>query len=699
MKLFALLVTVATAIGVVVMPVSASASQTAAAAPAVRVVFSAAGSGIVTPGADISITGTISNISGADLPAGTATAYIERGAVATRADLTSWTTSTDPIAADKLGSSLASVTTPALAPGRTADVSIQVPAAAVGIAADAAWGARLIAVRVSSGDTELGQSRSSIVWDPANAVSPVSVALAAPLTVPSSATGLIPAATLATDTAANGLLTRQLDQAIGHRIALAIDPMVIVSIRILGSSAPPTAISWLERLALAANETFPLTYADSDLAAASQAGAAGVLAPTSFVIDPKLFPGFTAPPTASATATPTPNPTATPLPTLWTSKTITNWTYTPSLAGLAWPNDDTVVEKDFDAFKTNGFTTTILSSGNVNYSELDYTPSASATIDKRSVAVSDAQLSTLFRTAAAAPDDESWQKAFADLSAGVAVVANQRDGGARQVLATLDRSAPGNNDRLAQTIEALSALPWATLGKLSDVVASPTPTTATLAPKPEPADRISTVRALLASEVAIGSFSSILADPTVLTGERRLSLLAVLSNSWNSQLPDWKTQAAKYKAAADKTLASVQIARTGSQALLSDTVNLSVAVTNDLPWPVTVDVTVRSPTGVIQVEKVPIRLTIEANSQAKASIPVRALANGDVVLSATLASATGVVIGHGRTLDVNVQAGWESVITIIFAILVFAVFAFGIYRNIAKRRKKKPQVVDEDAAE
>ncbi len=698
MKLFALLITVATAIGVVVVPVSADATEAATAEPAVRVVFSAAGSGVVTPGADISLSGSITNISSIDLAAGTATAYIDRDVVASRADLTNWTTSSDSVALDKLGSSLASVTTPAIAPGRTVAINILVPAAAVGIAADAAWGARLIAMRVASGEKEVGQSRSSIVWDSANTVAPVSLALATPLTVPASGTGLISAATLATDTAPNGLLTRQLDQSIGRRIAIGIDPMVIVSIRILGSSAPPSAVSWLERLSLMTNETFPLTYADSDLAAAHQAGATGMLAPTSFAIDPKLFPGYTAPPTASPTVTPAPDPTATPLPTLWTTKTIANWTYTPSLAGVAWPNDNTVVGKDLDAFSTDGFTTTILSSGNVSYPDLDHTPSASATVDNKSIAVSDSQLSTLFRAAVAAPDDESWQKAFADLSAGVAVVANQRGGGARELLATLDRSSPGDSGRVSQTIQALAALPWASIGKLADVVSSATPTTASLAPKPESSERISTVRALLAAEAALGSFSSILADPTVLTGERRLSLLATLSNSWNSALPAWKTQAAKYQATSDKTLASVQIARTGSQALLSDTVNLGVAVTNDLPWPVSVAVTVRSPTGAIQIEKVPISLTVEGNSQTKASVPVRALANGDVTLRASLASATGVTIGHGRDLDVNVQAGWESLITIIFAIFVLAVFGFGIYRNIAKRRKKKPRNGDLDVA-
>jgi hypothetical protein len=698
MKLLALLFTVATAIGLVVAPSASVVSASAVTADSKpSVVFSVPGSGLVTPGVDFTLSGSITNNSAADLPAATATAYIDRGLVATRADLTEWAGSTGSVAVDKLGSALASVPTPLVQAGRTVAITIQIPAAAVGIATDASWGVRRIAVRVATPTHEVGESRSGIVWNSANTLTPVSLALATPLTVPGSTTGLISSATLAEYTSPTGILTRQLDQAFDRHIALGIDPMVIVSIRILGTSAPATARDWLDRLAATTNEVFPLTYADSDAAGASQAGAAAILAPTSFIIDPRLFPGYTVPPTASPTTSPTPNPSATPNPTLWTTKTITNWTYTPALANLVWPSDDTVTEANLDAFATAGYTSTILSSGNVTYPDLEFTPGAAAVVAKRSAAVSDAQLSELVRAAAAAPDDAHWQKAMADLSAGIAMVVNQRTGGAREFLATLDRSDPGSDSRLAQTMQGISALPWAALGKLADVVGSATSTAATISPKPESATRIATIQRMLASEVRLGSFSSVLADPTVLTGERRLSMLAVLANTWNTQLPAWQTAAGKYLASSAKMLNSVQIARTGSQALLSDTVNLGVSVTNELPWPVTVLVQVASPTGAIRVEKSPISLTIEANSQAKASVPVKALANGDVVLSAALSSATGVAVGPTRSLDVNVQAGWESAITAGFALLVFGVFGLGIYRSIAKRRKREKAGAANDA--
>src|SRR5690554_15602 len=112
------------------------------------------------------------------------------------------------------------------------------------------------------------------------------LALAVPLTVPPESTGLIPADRLESYTSPTGILTRTLDAVEGHTVTIGIDPMIIASIRILGNTAPDSALLWLDRLKNVNNETFALSYADSDLAALSQAGSTTVLAPTSFEVDP-----------------------------------------------------------------------------------------------------------------------------------------------------------------------------------------------------------------------------------------------------------------------------------------------------------------------------------------------------------------------------------------------------------------------------
>jgi hypothetical protein len=698
MKSLALLFSVAIAIGALVLPTSAlPASAQVVASQAEKkvsasVIFGPADSGVLTPGQDLALSGTITNSTTTDLAAGKATAYLDRAVVSSRADLTAWTGAGDAVAVDKLGAVIGSTDTPEIPAGRTVTVSFPIAAAAIGLSDSAAFGARTIAVNVSSGDAVVGQSRSTIVWQGSTAFTPVTLDLAMPLTAPAATTGLIPAETLATYTAVNGLLTRELDQAIDRHIAIGIDPRLIASINVLGTSAPHSAVAWLARLQAATNETFPLSYADSDVAALSQAGLRQILAPTTFSIDPKLFPGHTAPPTASPTASPSsvPDPNVTPAPALPTTETLTDWPYTAALSSMVWPADDSVVEQDLDTWQTEQYGTTILSSGNVSYGDLDYTPSAAATIDKHAVIVSDAQISALFRTAAAAPDEFSWQNAMANLSAGIAGVVRQRDGDIRSVLATIGRGTPGTDGHLAQTLEALSALPWVGFGKLADLVSGSTPTvSATVDAKAESADRLATVRALLASEVAVGSFSSVLTDPTVLTGERRLSLLATLDNAWAIDPPAWRTATDKYLKTSETTLTSVKITQSGSLFVPAAAVSLVVAVTNDLAWPVTVFVTLVSPSGAIEVQKPRVELVVEANSQAKASISVRAIANGQVMVRASLASATNVPIGTTKSLDVDVQAGWEGVFIGIVAILIAGVFGFGIYRNVQRLRRRR----------
>src|SRR5690554_3723712 len=112
------------------------------------------------------------------------------------------------------------------------------------------------------------------------------LALVVPLIVPPESSGLIPPESLESYTSPSGILTRTLDAVEGHTVAIGVDPMVIASIRILGNTAPASAISWLDRLRNVDNETFALSYADSDLAALSQAGSTTVLAPSSFEVDP-----------------------------------------------------------------------------------------------------------------------------------------------------------------------------------------------------------------------------------------------------------------------------------------------------------------------------------------------------------------------------------------------------------------------------
>src|SRR5690606_8396680 len=74
----------------------------------------------------------------------------------------------------------------------------------------------------------------------------------------------------------------------GRDVTMAIDPMILASIRSLGTSAPESATSWLTRLAEGRNESFALEWSDANPVLSLQAGREVLSAPV-VPVDPTLF--------------------------------------------------------------------------------------------------------------------------------------------------------------------------------------------------------------------------------------------------------------------------------------------------------------------------------------------------------------------------------------------------------------------------
>ena len=509
---------------------------------------------------------------------------------------------------------------------------------------------------------------------------PTRLALAIPLTVPPESAGLISAEDLETYTSPTGLLTRKLDAIAGQQVAIGIDPMIIASIRILGNTAPESATDWLERLGEVVNETFALSYADSDLAALSQAGSGTVLAPTSFPIDPTRYPAL---PEEDGETAP-PGQTTPPVePVVPTFETITDWPYT--IENVLWPRRNTVTAADLASFNATTPATTILGSGNVTA-----TPGASAAVGESAVLVSDEIVSGLLTEAVEALTPVDWQAAIDRLAAEL-----ERKPGNTTILATFDRTPKEAVGRLAETVAAATQLAGIQPTGLAATAAEP-PVGARVADTPVDADRLSRVRLMLAAEARIVPFSTVMADPTPLTGERRLSLLALSSNSWADPTTVWIATVDKWLEQSNAILSSVQIAESSTLTFFQDKGNLPIAVSNQLDYPVTVYVTVRSATGILVVVNSRVPVEIEAGSQARASIPVQSIANGQASLQVSLSSGANIPIGSPKTITANVAAGWETTATWVIAALLVLLFIAGIVRTVLKRRKARSGEADAD---
>jgi hypothetical protein len=517
---------------------------------------------------------------------------------------------------------------------------------------------------------------------PASAVTgdgPVRLSIAVPIVVREATTGLITADALEAYTRPLGDLTRQLDAVIDRPVAIGIDPMIIVSIRVLGTSAPETAVAWLQRLESASNPVFPLAYADSDITLATQAGSR-VLGPESFdfAIDPALF----APP-VDPTATPTPTPDATdpaltPLPT---TQDLLEWPY--SLTGIAWPRDDTIVAQDLRAIAASDFTTTIASSSNL---ALPPGSGATAQFEGERILVSDASVSAALRDAAHAVTVEEQQSSLAALVQSISSAGTAQEGARATVFATLDRKIPASGSQVAETLNALESNPAVTLIPISEALVAP-PAEATVKDMPQSVDTITQVTRLLDAEAAERRFATVAQNPVAITADRRLHLLGLLSAAWQSSPEAWATASLEFLTVSTELRSAIKVVESSSFNLLADRGFLPIAVSNDLTQPVTVYVTVRPENALLAIGQERVELVIEPGAQAKAQIPVQAISNGVVEVHVTIDSVAGVPVGSPTVAEINVQAGWETPIVVVIAGIVVLVFGVGIVRNILRRRK------------
>jgi hypothetical protein len=691
-------------------PAHAASAASSAPDDAVTLSLAPAESGVLVPGRDLVLDVVVTNATEDDLAASVARIYLDRNAFITRAKLAGWLSPGSTSGSDYLGTSLTRVDVPEVPAGQSRTVgSVTVPAASVALGGYG-WGARALGARLVDDDgAQLAQARSSVAWFPAESFQATKVAVAVPITTPETENGVLDASALAAYTSIDGTLTRQLRAVQGTQAAVAVDPMIIASVRLLGTSAPPSALDWLDQLQQSGLETFPLAYADADVTGLSQGGATPIPTPVSFdaLIDPTLF----AEPTPSATPQPSASGTADPsaveppadggtggagsgtdatgsvddpssAPPLPTTESLLSWPW--STTGVAWPEADTVVAADLDVLAASGYTSTILSSSNVEIST-GATENAATQLGATAGLVSDDTLSTLLSDAAGASDDAAWATAMAELSASVATVARERPSDARTLLATLGRGWSPDSAYLTRTLAALRDLPWSAESTLQEAVAS-APTAATVVDEPEDDARVALMRTLATADRRVSDFSTALAQPQTVTGPARLRTLALASHSWRANPDGLATEVADADAESVATSGLVSIVQGSDLSILGDRTSLPLYVQNSTSSAATVYLMVQPSNSLLSVEQNRIEVTVASDSQARVRVPVQSVANGTVDVSLSLVSATGVAISTPSTVSISVQAGWETAITWVFAVGFLVLFGGGIYRTFRKRR-------------
>ena len=664
------------------LPAPAMAASTTDDTPQVSLTL-AAGSGIARPGEDLVVSGSIANTGTGPIAGGTLRVELVEDGL-DRAELQTLLDSPADEDADR--ATVGSLPIAALPAGSSLPVALTVPAADVDRAmSDEDWGVHALVGSFDTAGTVLAQSSSGFVWADGEPPAPIGVATVVPFTTPGISEGLLDADSLEAYTSAGGVLRRKLDAVLGSADAIALDPRILASIRALGTEAPESAVDWLNDLRAVENFVFPLSYADSDLTLERAAGASAVLGPGSFEssLDADAFangplaeelPSPTTSP--SPLTTPTPTPTATAEPgALPTGDELLRWDYTTT--DLAWPTR--VLPGDLPFYAASGLTRAIVPSSSLADAP-DPLP-VSGSLEGSTALVLDSELSAAVSEAAFSSGEAAGRAALANATALLTATAEEAEPGAA-VLVGLERTWPESTASMAPALSALRTLPWIAPLSLDAISGSGTE----LAVRgDQPADeRVPAATQLLQDDGAIAGFSSVLERPELLTGRERLRLLAVFSAQWLDSPEAWQTAADDLHASYDRVLHSVRITQT-SVFVVSPEVPVPVFVQNDLDFPVTIRLDGRPSNGRLLVDSA--TATIDGQSSQRVSLPARSIANGRVTLTVTAWSPTGVQIGDPATIDLDVQAEWEAVGTSVVIGLVVALFGFGLWRNIRRRRR------------
>lgn len=681
-RFLATLAAAALAVGLAVPAVAAAAatpspSPSASAAPP-SLAAAPAGNGILRPGEPLSVLATLTNPGSSTVPAAAADLAIGTAPLADDAALTRW------IGGDASGVTMQQIATGTLdATAPTAQTSVSFSVAATDPAL-AGRGPGVYPLRVSV-DGEAGLSTPTVVVIPADGAA-TPLALVVPITAAPRTQGLLTASDLAELTAVDGALSAQLDAVVGTTATLAIDPAVPAAIRVLGSSAPPTAVAWLERLLALPNDRFALQFGDADLAAQIHAGLTAPLTPTS-LLSYMSASDFTQPVPATS---PSPAASAEPgqpaFPDLTALLDIGRTTGT-----VFWPASgsvDATVVADLGAQGTDTAPARVLLSS-VNVA--GGVATAGATVGGVSTPVYDAEISRALTTAAG--ENDAAQRGAA-LAAASGHLAFARTGSAdRPILVVLDRGIDRSRVSLRATLGALASAPGyvpSTLAALNTAA----PTEIALENAEVDAARVTDVGDLLADEQVIDRFATILDQPELLTGRERAEVLQVLNVAWTGEAA--RQAVADHRAATRTTLDAVGILSSDFR-LVSSSAPLRPWVRNDLPWPITVTLRTLPDDARLRVQaNTPVEAQASANTRVEVPVEAR-IANGEVDVALQLYGPSGEPVGARQNVQVEVRAEWESIGLIVIIALVVVFLSVGVLRTIAGRRRARAEAATADS--
>lgn len=634
----------------------------------VSLVVAPKGGGVLQDGKPLDVQVRITNGGTSQLAAGRLALSMTPGPVASIRELL-----TLPSDLQGLLLTRTSATTPALDPGASAEVDVRIPAQDIDetLGSNRADGARLLDVqlRAPGGVRVLAQSSATRM---SGSKDRVGLGTVIPITIPAGSTGLVDAAGQERLTADDGAWTQGLAAAKAMPDAVvALDPAVLASVRLAGDAAPGSAKDFLDALRGLPNTVVRLPYADGDVTLQRAAGLGTPREPESWSALEQV---------ASSDATTAPTPAVTPAPTASTTTSDpTDWDW--SSTDVVWPVPGTTDDAALAALSGEG--TVLLGSGDVQDSSARAAAGPLSSIGGRRVLVADSTTSGLL--ADATRDDVDGRSAAAALVGALATDAVS--GAAPTVLAVAGRDADPAG--LAGVLQLLGDQSWIRGAGLDDLVQQSRVVGTRLRSGAPPSARVSAARTLVAEEEQVEAVGRAAADPASLTAPYRLSLLGLLSAAWRGDDAGWSSALSTTGSAFTAMPKQVRILE-GDRALVSTDGVLTVQVQNDLPQPISVDVTATTNNNRLRFTGGG-RVQVAAKSTNKTQLRFQSISNGQAVVDLSLATPQGTRFGSTVQKMVTVQAGFDTVVAVILLAGLAVLLALGIYRNVIRRRRPRAE--------
>jgi hypothetical protein len=276
--------------------------------------------------------------------------------------------------------------------------------------------------------------------------------------------------------------------------------------------------------------------------------------------------------------------------------------------------------------------------------------------------------------------------------AEAATTSLQRPSDSRSLLAVAPRSVDPDPATVTALTTALQASGFAQLQGVQELLDTPAPDVARSGPTLSadatrgqlPAAHVAAVGAAVAD---VDAFGSALQGDDPALADRRRAALSLLSASWRGHGAGLPAARDRLSDAIAGLAAGVRIVGGSTRNLAATRSELPVTVVNELDVPVRVQLVLRARAPRVQLSPVAAQ-TVAAHSQLRVAVPVRALANGSVVVDATLRSPAGSPIGATVPVTLNVRMGVEGWITGAVGGLAALLLVVGVVRAVRRPRRR-----------